>query len=129
MFVNVVVLENACVYVKLTGTPDETTFESEFLVPAIVNMLIQRKPFLLFIDASDVTSVKLRIGKRMAHYMRTNREDLAQYLRGTTLLATNKIVTNLIDLVFRIQPPVAPFRVVTSPDEFTSALQTAVSVR
>lgn len=120
-------LENSVVYVVLHGNPTVDAFHGEFIEPAVAAMLDRQRAFTLFVDASCVTGMCLKIASHCARFMRERRPEIELFLRGTTLLATSKAVVNVLGVAFKIQPPAAPFEVVNSVDAFHEALQSCVA--
>lgn len=75
-------------------------------------LLTGGRPFSVIIDSSRVARVSVDLAMTVARWMKSNRAQISQWLRGTAVIITNNAVHKILNLVFSVQKPTSPLKVV-----------------
>ena len=112
---------------------DFSKFETQSIVSVKLNSIINDETFLDFInkwmsiyefkkdfsfifDCSDVGYIPIKYCFKMTVFIKNLKQQEYQYLQKSIIYVNNKIVKRLLDLVFIIQPPVAPVYIIDNKD-------------
>ena len=101
---------NNVVHFVLSGNPDISVFEAEFLRP-LDALLANKNRFSLVIDAQGVSGVAMPVAWVMIKWMRANREKLKLHLRASGVVLMNDAVKSIMAFVLSVQTPAAPMRI------------------
>ena len=66
------------------------------------------KNFTLVFDTSNMSIPNLKYCLKMSIFIKKIRNFNPQYLEKSIIIVKNRIISNMIELVFYLQPPVAP---------------------
>ena len=91
-------------YITFIGKPKLTDF-----FEIIEGMLLRKKPFIFLLDCRKVKNFSvLNEGIMILNWLKKNKIELRKYLKGSTIVMESKIITDILNWVFKIQPPVTP---------------------
>jgi hypothetical protein len=79
--------------------------------------------FSVIIDSSQVSRVTLKHTKEVVGWMRANREKLRNFLTCSSVVVVNPLVETALNMVFKLQKPVAPMYVVSDVGEAWDFIQ------
>lgn len=114
-FASFEILENNVIKVTLVSGEDGISpSDLDDFLAGLVVFLDQKIPFFLIIDASKLHTASMNFATRIVNFMRENREKFRLYTRATAILITSAIVRYILQLVFSLQPPVSPHKVVSN---------------
>lgn len=71
-----------------------------------------KKPFILIFDTLKLKDVSLKYCFYMSAFITQIRKQPIQYLQKSYIIIQNKQLTNLLDIIFYLQPPVADVYIV-----------------
>ena len=80
------------------------------------NLYFLKQKFTFIFDTTDVGFPHIKYCFRMSKFIRELRDESTQYLQKSLIIVRNKNVMRLLNLIFYIQPPVAP--VLITEDNF-----------
>lgn len=81
----------------------------EFL--ALVNKLLASKQkFAMIMDSTLCTDVPKTAVLMLTNWMKNNELLIAETLLGTSIVITSTLVTNLVNIAFKIKKPIRPFK-------------------
>lgn len=66
-----------------------------------------KKPFILIFNTIPVENVSMKYCFYMAAFIKKIRNMPAQYLQKSYIIVENKMILNLLEIIFYLQPPVA----------------------
>jgi len=99
----------------LPTSPSKHDIESGLLTP-LDALLANGTPFSVIIDSSQVTRVSMDLGMTVARWMKSNRQRISDFLRCTSVVITNSAVHTIMKMVFTVQPPTSPLKVVSDEE-------------
>lgn len=107
--------DNNVISVALVAGADGVS-ESDLngFLQALESFVSQGAPFALIIDASQVQTANMMFATRIAEFMKAHQATFKQLSRGTAMVVTAPVVRNVINMVFSLQKPESPFRVVNT---------------
>lgn len=108
--------EGGVVVITLCPEPTPDDLGKYFLAPLNAK-LDSRQHFSVIVDSSRVVAVDMVLTKTIMAWLRSNRERFKLYLRCSSIIVSGKLIRNILDLVFKVQTPVAPMRVVSSMED------------
>lgn len=77
----------------------------------------EKKPYIIVFDGTAVEYAKPKFIFRFAKFMRELRKQNPQYLQYSIIIINNSLMRGLMNMVFRIQAPVAPVYLCESADK------------
>lgn len=104
--------EGDVILIKLAPAPTPSDLAVNFLAPLNAK-LDMKKHFSVIVDSSNVATANAALVKTIVSWLRSNRERFKLYLRCSSIIVTGTLVRNILDLVFKVQTPVAPMKVVS----------------
>ena len=72
------------------------------------NLYFEEKDFILIFDTINMGLPPLKYCFKMSAFIKTLRKKQNQYLKKSVIIVKNKKILNLVNIMFMIQPPVAP---------------------
>lgn len=72
------------------------------------NLYLLKHKFTFIFDTTDVGFPHIKYCYRMSKFIKELRDESTQYLEKSLIIVKNKNVMRLLNLIFYIQPPVAP---------------------
>jgi len=110
------VYDGLMVHVELGAkTPNIEEFR-EFIA-GISQLLDNAQPFTFFVDASKLKSVPLSTSLETVAFLRKERVRIKLYMKASAIFIKSEFITNLLNWVFTLQPPVSPNKVVNEPQD------------
>ena len=110
------VYDGLMVHVELGAkTPNIEEFR-EFIA-GIAQLLDNAQPFTFFVDASKLKSVPLSTSLETVAFLRKERVRIKLYMKASAIFVKSEFITNLLNWVFTLQPPVSPNKVVNEPQD------------
>lgn len=110
------VYDGLMVHVELGAkTPNIEEFR-EFIA-GIAQLLDNAQPFTFFVDASKLKSVPLSTSLETVAFLRKERARIKLYMKASAIFVKSEFITNLLNWVFTLQPPVSPNKVVNEPQD------------
>ena len=126
------------------STYNFSEFETQSIVSVKLNSSINDESFLDFInkwlsiyeyqknfsfifDCSDVGLVPLKYCFKMTAFIKKIKQQEHQYLQKSIIYVNKKSVKRLLDLVFTIQPPVAPVYIIDNKDFIKEILENKIN--
>ena len=110
------VFEGLLVHVEL-GAKTPSIEEFREFIAGISQLLDNAQPFTFFVDASKIKSVPLATSLETVAFLRKERERIRLYMKASAIFIKSEFITNLLNWVFTLQPPVSPNKVVNEPQE------------
>lgn len=108
--------EGGLVYITLCAAPTSEDLKSNFLGP-LNAMLDAEKTFSVIVDSTQVESVNMVLVKLVMSWLRSSRERFKRFLRCTSIITRGSLIRNILDVIFKVQTPVAPMKVVHTDPE------------
>ena len=93
--------------VTLDGEPESDT-DFQLFLDQWLELYDDKKDFIFFFNTENVRSPPLKYCLKMSYFIKELRKKEYQYLQKSILLINSNKVKWLLDLIFLIQPPVAP---------------------
>lgn len=116
---NIAIFEFEYPYVYITFTEhrieDDANLENFFSLWLSISN--EKKPYIIVFDGNKVDYAKPTFIFRFAKFMKSLRKQEPQYLQYSIIIINNSLMRGLMNMVFRLQPPVAPVYMCNSPDE------------
>lgn len=94
---------------------DDTNLELFF--ETWLSVYNEKKPYIIVFDGTSVQYAKPKFIFRFAKFMKKLRTQNIQYLQYSIIIINNSLMRGLMNMVFRIQPPVAPVYLCESADK------------
>jgi hypothetical protein len=94
---------------------DEKDFQD--IIAAFLKIFEFQKNVAIIIDASSLKAINKQNLKNVRHCIRNNRPIFENYLKCSTIVIRSVIIKNVINTLFKIQPPVRPNKIVNSVEE------------
>ena len=103
--------EKSIVKVKLGETiTDDNDFN--YFLNKWLELYENKKDFIFIFNCENVGYVPIKYSIKMALFIRTLRRKDYQYLKKSIIYIPNPRVKRLLDIIFYIQPPVAPVYII-----------------
>jgi len=77
----------------------------------------EQKPYIIVFDGTLVEYAKPKFIYRFAKFMKKLKKQSPQYLQYSIIIINNSLMRGLMNMVFRIQPPVAPVYLCENADK------------
>ena len=113
------------VSVKLNSTINDESFLD--FINKWMSIYEYKKDFSFIFDCSDVGYVPIKYCFKMTAFIKKLKQQEYQYLQKSIIYVDNKIVKRLLDLVFIIQPPVAPVYIIDNKDYTNEILKNKIN--
>jgi hypothetical protein len=104
--------EGDVVKITLSPNPTRDDLNNNFLAPLDAK-LSTNVPFSIIVDSTRVVAADVTITQMVIAWLRFNRERFKKYLRCTSIVLSGTIIRNILDVVFKVQTPVAPMKMVS----------------
>lgn len=117
--------EGGVVTITLAPVPTSADLEKNFM-GALNALLDAGKRFSVIVDSSRVVAADLILTKMVMSWLRGNRVRFKKHLRCSSIIVEGTIIRNILDIVFKVQTPVAPMKLVSSMDaawEFVTLIE------
>lgn len=98
------------IIVEFTGEKANTQNFAEYL-EGLESNYDTKEPIALVFDARKALDLNPVYQIKQAQWMRQNKTLITQYCAGVAYVVPNKILRNILGLVFKIQPNPVPFKV------------------
>lgn len=72
------------------------------------NLYLKKKDFIFIFDTTNVSLPSIKYCFQMSKFIRDLRKESKQYLKKSIIIVKSKGVMRLLNLIFYLQPPVAP---------------------
>ncbi len=105
-FATITEYEGRLFHVVLEGTPTLDQFR-EFL-GKLEELIHSQNPFSLFIDTSQIVNMGIKFVTPTVTWLKTNRPQIAGVLMASAIYIENDFIRGLLQMVFKLQPPVSP---------------------
>tara|TARA_B100000131_G_scaffold317770_1_gene360396 strand:- start:1587 stop:1988 length:402 start_codon:yes stop_codon:yes gene_type:complete len=103
------------VKVKLNNVIDDDDFD-EFLKEWL-KLYIKKEKYSFIFDTTNVSNVPLKYSIRMAEFIKELKNNEIQYLEKSIILINNSFVKQMLNIILRLQSPVAPIYLVSNETE------------
>jgi hypothetical protein len=87
------------------------------IIAAFMKIFESQRPVSVIIDASALKTLNKQNVKDIRHFIKHNRPVFEAYLKCSSLVVRSVIVKNIINLIFKVQPPVRPNLIVNTLEE------------
>ena len=108
--------DGGVVVITLSPSPTSDDLSTRFLGP-LNALLDSEKHFSVIVDSTRVESVDVALTKMVISWLRSNRKRFKKYLRCSSIIVAGTLIRNILDIVFRVQTPVAPMKVVSNTED------------
>ena len=95
-------------------TGDDRDFQN--IISAFMKIFEVQQRVAIIIDASALKSIPRESIKDIRTFMRENKPTFERFLRASSIVIRSVIIKNVINTIFKIQPPIRPNLIVTAPD-------------
>ena len=94
---------------------DERDFQD--VIRAFLKILEAQRPLSVIIDATQLKVMNKQNIKDIRHFIRNNRPVFEAYLKCSSLVIRSVLIKNIINTIFKIQPPIRPNLIVNTLEE------------
>lgn len=94
---------------------DERDFQD--VIRAFLKIFETRRPLSVIIDATQLKVMSKQNIKDIRHFIRDNRPVFEAYLKCSSLVIRSVLIKNIINTIFKIQPPIRPNLIVNTVEE------------
>lgn len=94
---------------------DDNDFKD--IIGAVLKVFTYQRPVALIIDATALKIITKQGVKDIRAFMRSNRPTIEAFLRASSIIVRSVLIKNIINTIFKIQPPARPNLIVNSPEE------------
>lgn len=94
---------------------DEKDFQD--VIRAFLKIFETRRPLSVIIDATQLKVMSKQNIKDIRHFIRDNRPVFEAYLKCSSLVIRSVLIKNIINTIFKIQPPIRPNLIVNTVEE------------
>ena len=108
------------VNVRLNNVSDDSDFD-DFLEKWL-KLYLDEKDFVLVFDTSNVSHVPIKYSIRMADFIKKLKEQPYHYLQKSIIHVNNSIVKVLLNVIFKLQSPVAPVYIIDNNSQINQIL-------
>ena len=81
-----------------------------------------KKDFIFIFDTTNVGYVPIKYSFKMSAFIKNLKRMEYQYLKKSIILVKSNFVKNMLDLIFYIQPPVAPVYLTQNQEDINDIL-------
>ena len=104
------------VKVKLNHVENDDDFD-DFLQKWL-DLYIQQRDFTFIFDTTNVSYVPFKYSIRMSEFIRRLKKDYSyHYLQKNIIIVNNSFVKNMLNIIFKLQSPVAPVYILQEQDK------------
>ena len=86
-----------------------------------------KKDFIFIFDTTNVGYVPIKYSFKMSAFIKNLKRNDYQYLKKSIILVQSNLVKNMLDLIFYIQPPVAPVYLTQNQEDINDILNDIIS--
>tara|TARA_B110000305_G_C19315754_1_gene576310 strand:+ start:134 stop:700 length:567 start_codon:yes stop_codon:yes gene_type:complete len=116
---NIAIFEFEYPYVYITFNHEQIidAYNLEIFFQTWLSIYNDKKPYIIIFDGTKVQYVKPGFIFKFVKFMKKLRKQEPQYLQYSIIIIDNSFIRGLMNMVFRIQKPVAPVYLCKSTDE------------
>ena len=103
------------VKVKLNNIIDDDDFDG--FLKEWLKLYIKKEKYSFIFDTTNVSNVPLKYSIRMAEFIKELKNNEIQYLEKSIILINNLFVKQMLNIILRLQSPVAPIYLVSNETE------------
>ena len=104
------------VNVKLNHVNDDDDFDN--FLQKWLDLYIQQRDFIFIFDTTNVSYVPFKYSIRMSEFIRRLKKDYSyHYLQKNIIIVNNSFVKNMLNIIFKLQSPVAPVYILQEQDK------------
>lgn len=86
-------------------------------IKAFLKIFEAKQRVAVIIDASNLKFMSRESMKDIKNFIRTHRPVFETYLKSSSIIIRSVLIKNIINAIFKIQPPIRPNLIVTSAEE------------
>jgi len=86
-----------------------------------------KKDFIFIFDTTNVGYIPIKYSFKMSAFIKNLKRNEYQYLKKSIILVQSNFVKNMLDLIFYIQPPVAPVYLTQNQEDINNILNDIIS--
>lgn len=94
---------------------DEKDFQD--VINAFLKIFEMQRYVSVIIDATQLKTMSKQNIKDIRHFIRNNRPIFEAYLKCSSLIVRSVLIKNIINTIFKIQPPIRPNLIVNTAEE------------
>jgi hypothetical protein len=94
---------------------DETDFQD--VIRAFFKIFEAQRQVSVIIDATQIKMLNKQNVKEIRHFIRNNKTLFEAYLKCSCLILKSVLIKNIINTVFKLQPPIRPNLIVNTLEE------------
>ena len=103
------------IYVKLNNVVDDEDFDN--FLEEWLNLYIKKNNFIFIFDTTNVCYVPIKYSIRMADFIKNLKNNNSyHYLQKSIIIVNSYFVKNMLNLIFKLQSPVAPVYIIENKD-------------
>lgn len=103
------------IYVKLNNVVDDEDFDN--FLEEWLNLYIKKNNFIFIFDTTNVCYVPIKYSIRMADFIKNLKNNNSyHYLQKNIIIVNSYFVKNMLNLIFKLQSPVAPVYIIENKD-------------
>ncbi|MCH9717013.1 MAG: hypothetical protein K0U52_08015 [Gammaproteobacteria bacterium] len=114
-FATVTEYEGRLFHIALAGSPAIQEFKA--FLQQLGNIIESRVPFTLFIDTSQIENMGMKFVQPTVSWLKINRSRIPGVLKASAIYIEQDFIRGLLQLVFKMQPPVSPNLVTNDAQE------------
>lgn len=107
---NIAIFEFEYPYVYITFTHANIVDDKnlEVFFDTWLDIYNEKKPYIIIFDGNKIDYAKPTFVYKFTKFMKKLRKQTPQYLQYSIIIINNSLMRGLMNMVFKIQPPVAP---------------------
>lgn len=94
---------------------DEKDFQD--VIRAFLKIFEMQRYVSVIIDANQLKTMSKQNIKDIRHFIRNNKPIFEAYLKCSSLIVRSVLIKNIINTIFKIQPPIRPNLIVNTAEE------------
>lgn len=94
---------------------DEQDFQD--VIKAFLKIFEAKRHVSVIIDATQLKMLNKQNIKDIRHFIRSNKPIFEAYLKCSSLIVRSVLIKNIINTIFKIQPPIRPNLIVNTAEE------------
>lgn len=94
---------------------DEKDFQD--VINAFLKIFEMQRYVSVIIDANQLKTMSKQNIKDIRHFIRNNKPIFEAYLKCSSLIVRSVLIKNIINTIFKIQPPIRPNLIVNTAEE------------
>lgn len=118
--------KDSIVKIKMNNTIQDDNDFNLFL-KSWLQLYNLKKDFIFIFDTSNVGFIPIKYSFKMCSFIKNLKSREYQYLQKSIILVNSNIVKRMLDLIFYLQPPVAPVYIINDVNHIKSILENNVS--